>query len=305
MDELFYGATQYNSPLENWDVSNVSSMNSMFQNATFFNQNITSWNVSNVSSMNSMFQNAIAFNQNITNWNVSNVSSMNSMFKDASSYNYYVGNWDIGQVTSMNSMFENASSLNQSFYNWQQTYDMSFEFSNNEILMTKQEISTNDVFKNTSNLEYQYVIGNVGNNSIYQTMREFMYNNSLYSEKHVSIENIDTSEITNMDYLFNDSSFNNSVISNWNVSNVTSMRELFRNNPNFNVEINHWDTTKLIDASGMFMNATAFSKDLYKWKLNNCILTNMFNGAISITASNLTQGYIESNWEIFNQYIID
>ena len=182
---------------------------------------------------------------------------------------------------------------------------MSFELSNNEILMTKQEISTNDVFKNTSNLEYQYVIGNVGNNSIYQAMRDFINDNELYLEKHVSIEYIDTSEITNMDELFKDSNFNNSAISNWNASNVTSMRELFRNNPRFNVKINDWDTSKLIDASAMFMNATAFSKDLYKWKLNNCILTNMFNGAKSITASNLTQGAIEANWEIFNQYIID
>ena len=42
----------------------------------------------------------------------------------------------------------------------------------------------------------------------------------------------------------------------------------------------------------MFMNATSFSRDVYKWKLNNCILTNMFNGAKSITASNLTQGQL-------------
>jgi hypothetical protein len=136
-------------------------------------------------------------------------------------------------------------------------------------------------------------------------MREFINDNNLYLEKHVNIKNIDTSEITNMDQLFKDSNFNDSTISGWNVSNVTSMKELFRNNPSFNIEINDWDTNKLIDASGMFMNATSFSKDLYKWKLNNCILTNMFNGAKSITASNLTQGEIETNWEIFNQYIID
>jgi hypothetical protein len=230
---------------------------------------------------------------------------MDSMFQDASSYNYYIGNWDISQVTSMNSMFENTSSLNQSFYNWQQIYDMSFELYNNEILMTKQDVSTNNIFKNTSKLEYQYVIGNVTDNSIYQAMRDIINDNAIYLEKHMAIKNIDTSEITNMDELFKDSNFNDSTISGWNVSNVTSMKELFRNNPSFNIEINDWDTGKLIDASGMFMNATSFSKDLYKWKLNNCILTNMFNGAKSITASNLTQGEIETNWEIFNQYIID
>ena len=68
--------------------------------------------------------------------------------------------------------------------------------------MTKQDVSTNDVFKNTSNLESQYVIGNVGDNSIYQAMRDFINDNKLYLEKHVSIENINTSEITNMDELF-------------------------------------------------------------------------------------------------------
>ena len=37
MEEMFYGATSFNQPLNNWNVSNVRGMDDMFEEATSFN----------------------------------------------------------------------------------------------------------------------------------------------------------------------------------------------------------------------------------------------------------------------------
>ena len=44
--------------IENWDLSNITSLKGMFQNAENFNQDISKWNVSNVKLMSSVFKNA-------------------------------------------------------------------------------------------------------------------------------------------------------------------------------------------------------------------------------------------------------
>jgi surface protein len=48
MGSMFYGATNFNQPIGNWDVSSVLKMTSMFMYASNFNQNISSWDVSSV-----------------------------------------------------------------------------------------------------------------------------------------------------------------------------------------------------------------------------------------------------------------
>ena len=44
-----------NSPISNWDVSNVINMEEMFCEADVFNKNINSWNTSKVRNMKKMF----------------------------------------------------------------------------------------------------------------------------------------------------------------------------------------------------------------------------------------------------------
>ena len=62
---MFGGATSFNQPLNNWNVSKVREMNCMFQNATSFNQPLNKWNVSKLwkGNMGKMFWNADSFNQ--------------------------------------------------------------------------------------------------------------------------------------------------------------------------------------------------------------------------------------------------
>ncbi len=58
------GYPNFNEPIDDWDVSNVTDMRFMFSGAKSFNhQPLNNWNVSNVKDMRIMFQIAESFNQ--------------------------------------------------------------------------------------------------------------------------------------------------------------------------------------------------------------------------------------------------
>ena len=68
-----------NGYISNWDVSNVTSMNSMFRDASSF-KDISNWNVSKVTDMSQLFYDNNVFNQPIGSWNVYSVTNMKNMF---------------------------------------------------------------------------------------------------------------------------------------------------------------------------------------------------------------------------------
>ena len=113
MDNMFNNATQFNQPLNSWDVSRVRTMFSMFNNAEQFDQPLNSWDVSNVSNMALMFFNARQFNQPLNSWNVSNVGSMIQMFVGATRFNQPLNSWDVSRVV-IAWFFSQGSALSES-----------------------------------------------------------------------------------------------------------------------------------------------------------------------------------------------
>jgi surface protein len=77
---LAFAGTNFNQPVNNWDVSNITDMNNAFRLAGNFNQPVNNWDVSNVTDMSNMFWGASSFNQPLDNWDVSSVTSMSNMF---------------------------------------------------------------------------------------------------------------------------------------------------------------------------------------------------------------------------------
>ena len=99
--------------LEDWDVSNVRSMEFMFQDCENFNCDLSKWDVSNVQYMAYMFKGCINFNSDLSNWDVSNVKSMAFMFEGCEKFNSDLSKWDVSNVKNMNFMFDDCKSLKQ------------------------------------------------------------------------------------------------------------------------------------------------------------------------------------------------
>lgn len=80
MDAMLASCENFNSPINDWDVSHVSSMISLFENSKSFNQPLEQWDTSNVVSMRYMFMNAQNFDQDLSAWDISSLEDASSIF---------------------------------------------------------------------------------------------------------------------------------------------------------------------------------------------------------------------------------
>jgi surface protein len=134
MERMFKNNCSLNYPLNNWDVSNVTTMNKTFWMpncpgadnederistvSSTFNQPLDRWNVSKVTIMTNMFSYLPEFNQPLDVWNVSNVTNMDGMFAGAIKFNQPLNQWNVSNVTSMEAMFYKAKKFNQELSKW-------------------------------------------------------------------------------------------------------------------------------------------------------------------------------------------
>ena len=87
------------------------------------------------------------------------------------------------------------------------------------------------------------------------------------SRGQTNLNDIDTSKITDMSYLFfaDKRDLRNLDISKWDTSNVTDMRSMFYECPNFNCDLSDWNVSKVKDIRCMFFNCHKFNSDLSRW----------------------------------------
>ena len=146
-------ALAYYGPINDWDVSLITSMYRLFKHKTTFNDDISNWDVSNVQNMNSLFYGATSFNQDLSNWNVSNVQNMYSLFYGATSFNQDISNWNVSNVQNMYSLLYGATSFNQDISSWNispssisQVTDMTYMFYNTPALSNLNKCLINNSF---------------------------------------------------------------------------------------------------------------------------------------------------------------
>jgi len=127
---MFNGCTNFNQPLNDWDVGKVTNMQFMFNGCTNFNQNISNLDVGKVTDMNNMFDGCIIFNNgeapglhnNPLNWfNVRNITNLSCMFRNCSSFNQNVSNWMVMDVTNMSEIFSGCVLFNNGDSQFQNT----------------------------------------------------------------------------------------------------------------------------------------------------------------------------------------
>ena len=103
---------------------------------------------------------------------------------------------------------------------------------------------------------------------------------------------MDTSNVTNMNFMFAYASNFNWNISNWNVKNVTTMNAMFYVAQKFNSDISRWNVGKVTDMSRMFLWAENFNQSIGNWDTSK--VTNM----ASMFQSAKTFNQDLSNWDV-------
>jgi len=101
--------TEYNGDLSAWDVSNITVMWDMFKASKFDNPSINNWNVSNVQSMETMFGDS-QFNQDISGWNTQNVTTMKNLMQRNTAFNQNLSGWNTSKVTCNTNFDQGATS---------------------------------------------------------------------------------------------------------------------------------------------------------------------------------------------------
>ncbi len=94
--------------MENWDVSNWTSMYGLFDSDKPIKSDLSYWDVSNVEDFRLAMQ-LETTNPNINNWDVSNATNMSGFFSNISNNKYIEGmdlsGWDVSKVTNCSGFF--------------------------------------------------------------------------------------------------------------------------------------------------------------------------------------------------------
>jgi len=99
---------------ENWEISKANTLNAAFKD-TNFNLPVSNWNVINITNLNSAFDSNSVFNQDLSSWNVAKVTVFTKCLYHCSVFNQDLSSWVISAATVMTN-FANTCAFSNT--NW-------------------------------------------------------------------------------------------------------------------------------------------------------------------------------------------
>ena len=270
-----------NIEFDNFDTSFVTNMSSMFAYSYNITElDISSFDTSNVTDMSWMFYNCSSLTQlDLSSFDTSKVNSMIYMFGECFKLTSLdLSNFNTSKVTDMAYMFYGCNNIiniyNINVFNTKKVIDMEAMFY--ECYKLKQldlsKFNTNNV-ENKSYMFYScHALTTIGDISGWtpknlKGMRSLFCNcNSL---KSVDVSNFNTSQVENMEYVFDDCHNMTSIgdISNWDTGNVITISRMFSNAQKLtSLDLSKWDTSLIYNMYEAFYNCSSLkSLDISNW----------------------------------------
>ena len=114
---MFLNATSFNSDLDTWDVSGITTWSEFARGATSLNGDVSGWSPSGA--MTSAFLGCSSFVGNgCSTWNVSGVTSAFALFSQCTSFSDNIAGWDTSSITNMTSMLRNCDAFDRNISGW-------------------------------------------------------------------------------------------------------------------------------------------------------------------------------------------
>ena len=245
-------------PIEEWDVSRVTSMLGVFHGKAAFDGDIGAWDTSKVTTMKNAFLDAAAFDVDIGAWDTSNVATMDQMFDGATVFNRPIGDWGKSRVTDMRKAFHAAPRFDEAIRGWD----------------TSKVADMHGVFLDAT--AFNQPIG------AWDTSRVVDMSAAFYKAAAFDgdVGDWDASAVTTMTNAFHAAAAFDVDIGAWDTSNVVMMDQLFDAATVFDRPIGAWDTSRVVDLRKAFYAARAFNQDIGDWDVSSATdKTQMFDGA--------------------------
>lgn len=306
------GPGSFNQPIDNWNISKITSLRGMLQGHTEFNQNVNTkqvtvggktyiaWDTSLVNNMQG-FMNAGSgavgkFNQPVGNWNTTNVTNMNALFQNQRLFNQDIDTkvvtvggstytaWNVSNVTNMQTTLSTSSAapgvFNQPIGNWNTSKVTNLNATLQSQVEFNQDISTRVVTVGAST----YTAWDTLN--VTSAQNTITGGNDAIGKFNQPIGNWNMTKVTNINsFLSGQTEFNQDISTKsvtvgastytaWNVGNVTGCRFVFWKNRSFNQNISNWNTVKVTDMTAMLTETNSFNQNIGSW---NVSLVTAFN----------------------------
>ena len=244
---MFANMPNFNQDISGWDVSATTNMNSMFNGATSFNQDLRPWNTVSVTSMEDMFNGATSFNQDLSPWCVGLIASEPSGFATGTT------SWTLGQPVWGTCPRNEDGSAPDEFYHifvakglrinlpvssddevkrcFVDGFEVDYVTQLKDYIYTGKTIKASFNWDNEVNkysMDWIDDLVQIGFNTETMSYNQIKNGkNAFYGMEYVvqsdAIANLDVSNLTNFDNMFESCENFNQDLSGWDVSNATSM----------------------------------------------------------------------------------
>lgn len=285
MSGMFYGNPYGKIIVSSFDTRKVKDMSYMFTNTYLNSLSVGNFNTSNVTNMMGMFADSrISTTLDLSNFNTSKVTDMSRMFSD-----YYgskitgINKFDTSNVTTMSYMFSDiyiGDVIDLSNFKTDKVVDMSGMFYRTDLSAVSgiENFNTSNV-TDMSSMFYDSDLGdfdfsNLNTNKVKDMSSMFRYANVSQTK---NLGKLNTSNVTNMSYMFYNTTGSTLDLSGFDTSKVTDMSYMFKYNSATNINVSNFNTANVTDMSSLFGGCSADILDLSSFTLKDGVnLNDMF-----------------------------